>query len=56
MIGTFIFRYTIFSGIDRYKSKDILKLLSNHSIFSAYVLQNNHHSHGYMRLKKPRRL
>lgn len=56
VLGSYVFRFGTVKGFDKQKIAAIFSLLEKTNIFIAYLSYNIAHPHGYMRLRKPRRL
>jgi len=56
IIDIYVFRFLVVSGVDNWVAKNIINLLKKENCFFSYVSYDIRHPHGYMRLKKPRRL
>ena len=56
VVSSFVFRYFFIRSLDTKKVSSIVNLLKKNLIFINYLIYDVRHPHGYMRLRKPRRL
>lgn len=54
--SSFIFRFFFIKSFEKNKLDALVGLLNHASVFYTYIIYDIRHAHGYMRLKKQRRL